>query len=102
MEFLILLMPLVLLGDLAFVVLYFRIKRLVRLLRERYPAVFAQLRGRERRWYDPSEEFLVLQGDARRRLASMLAPLSVNDKDLTAARADLSRPSACYAPPCSS
>jgi hypothetical protein len=62
-------------------------KRLVRLLRRRYPEVFVQMRGRERRWYDMSEEhdFVTMRGDARRRLQTVLASLCATDQDLAAA-----------------
>jgi hypothetical protein len=50
----------------------------------RHPAVFEALRGRPRRWFDPSEELWVQQRAVRRALRVHLAPLLPGDPELAA------------------
>ena len=82
MEFLVVFLPLALLVDSAWLVLYLRDRRLVRYLRARHPAVFDAVRGRPRRWYDPAEEMWVQSRDVRRDLRARLAPLASDDPEL--------------------
>ena len=89
MEFLVVVLPLSLLVDSAWFLLYRRDRRLVRYLRARHPAVFDTLRGRSRRWYDPSEELWVQSRDVRRRLRTLLAPMAGNDPELAEHLADV-------------
>ena len=91
MEFLLVLFPGVLLIDAAWVALYLRDRRLVAVLRARHPDVFVALRGRERRWYDASEELLVQQVAVRRRLRSLLQPRLADDPELAAIVAGVER-----------
>ena len=76
--------PGALLVDVAWIALYWRDRTLVRLLRARHPSVFTMLRGRPRRWYDPSEEVWVQQRTVRRELRRLLSPLVAGDPELGA------------------
>ena len=89
MEFLVVFLPLGLLVDSAWFLLYLRDRRLVRYLRARHPAVFDAVRGRPRRWYDPSEEMWVQSRDVRRELRAHLAPLASDDPELAEHLADV-------------
>ena len=79
MEFLAVFLPLGLLVDSAWLVLYLRDRRLVRYLRTRHPAVFDAVRGRPRRWHDPPDEMWIQIRDVRRELRAVLAPLASDD-----------------------
>src|SRR5688500_19636043 len=89
MQFLAVLLPLALLVDLAWLVLYLRDRRLVRHLRARHPGVLEELRGRPRRWYDTSDELHLQQRAARVALRERLAPLLSADPALAAAVAEV-------------
>ena len=91
MQFLVIVLPLALLVDVAWVSLYLADRCLVRLIRARHPAVFEALRGRPRRCFDPSEEVWIQQRAVRRALRQQLAPLLRGDPELAAvlARVDL-------------
>jgi hypothetical protein len=82
MEFLAVFLPLALLVDSAWLVLYLHERRLVRHIRARHPAVLDELRGRPRQWYDPPEEIWVQIRDVRRKLRPLLAPLAERDPEL--------------------
>lgn len=79
MQFLAVFLPLALLVDAAWLVLYLHDRRLVRHVRARYPEVFETLRGRSRRWYDPPEEVWVQSRDVRGALRRQLTPLAACD-----------------------
>jgi hypothetical protein len=89
MQFLVVLLPLGLLVDSAWLVLYLRDRRLVRYLRARHPTIFDTLRGRPRRWYDVPEEITVQVRDVRRRLRALVAPLAPADPELAQHLADV-------------
>lgn len=91
MEFLIVFVPGALLVEVVFVLRYLRDRRLVRLLRARHPEILSTLRGRERRWYDASEEMWVQQPDVRRALLALLAPRLPGDPALAAAIGQVER-----------
>jgi hypothetical protein len=82
MQFLAVFLPLALLVDSAWLVLYLHDRRLVRYLRARHPTIFDTLRGRPRRWYDVSDELWVQSRDARRELRTHLVPLAADDPEL--------------------
>lgn len=89
MESLIVVLPLALLVDLAWVMLYLHDRRLIRYLRARHPAVLQDLRGRPRRWYDASDELLLQQRAVRVTLRQRLHPLVDSDPELAAVLADV-------------
>lgn len=91
MEFLIVFVPGALLVEAAWLVLYLRDRRLVGLLRRRHPDLLVELRGRERRWYDASEELWVQQVAVRRRLLELIGSRVAPDDDLATAAAQVRR-----------
>jgi hypothetical protein len=84
-EFLIILIPGAVVVEVAYVALYLRDSRLVRLVRARYPAVFVALLGRERRWYDTSDTLLVQPPRIRREFWRLLSPHVATDAELKTA-----------------
>lgn len=82
MEFLIVLVPGALLVEAAWLALYVWDRRLVRVVRERHRDVLTALRGRERRWYDMSEELWVQQPVVRRQLRGLLDSRLAGDAEL--------------------
>jgi hypothetical protein len=61
---------------------YFVGKGLLRLVRQRYPSALDAARGRERRWYDASEELLLGEKRFRRGLLEALKAPADSDAEL--------------------
>ena len=89
MEFLVFIFPGALLVDVAFVVLFLRDRRLVKLVLARHAGAFDAVRGRPKRSTDDSELLWFQRRKIRRAILAHLEPLAAHDERLAGAIASV-------------
>ena len=89
MEFLVFVFPGALLVDIAFVVLFLRDRRLVKLVLARHADVFDTVRGRPKRSTDDSELLWFQRRKIRRAILALLEPVAAHDQSLAVAMASV-------------
>ena len=89
MEFLLVVFPGALLVDVAFIVLFLRDRRLVKLVLARHAGAFDTVRGRPKRYTDDSELLWFQRRKIRRVILAHLEPLAAHDMPLAGAIASV-------------